>query len=51
MEEALDWQGETWQKMSEACQDKHRNLVEDPKLVADNRAFLRHPGKTCNLAT
>ena len=43
MEEALDWQGETWQKMSEACQDKHRSLVEDPKLVADNRALFEAP--------
>ena len=43
MEEALDWQGETWQKMSEACQDKHRSLVEDPKLVADNLALFEAP--------
>ena len=43
MEEALDWQGEAWQKMSQACQDKHRNLVEDPKLVADNRALFEAP--------
>ena len=26
--------------MSEATPDKHRSLVEDPKLVADNRALL-----------
>ena len=43
LEEALDWQGEAWQKMSEACQDKHRSLVEDPKLVADNRALFEAP--------
>ena len=43
LEEALDWQGETWQKMSEACQDKHRSLVEDPKLVADNIALFEAP--------
>ena len=43
MEEALDWQGETWKKMSEACQDKHRSLVEDPKLVADNLALFEAP--------
>ena len=43
LEEALDWQGETWQKMSEACQDKHRSLVEDPKLVADNLALFEAP--------
>jgi glycosyltransferase involved in cell wall biosynthesis len=43
MEEALDWQGETWQMMSQACQDKHRSLVEDPKLVADNLALFEAP--------
>jgi len=43
LEEALDWQGETWQKMSEACQDKHRSLIEDPKLVADNLALFEAP--------
>ncbi len=44
--EALNWTPEAWMRMSEACRAKHLALVEDPKLVADNRALFECPEPT-----
>ena len=43
LSEALNWSPDTWARMSEACRARHRVLVEDPKLVAANRAVFERP--------
>ena len=43
LSEALNWSPDTWARMSEACRARHRVLVEDPKLVAANRALFECP--------
>ncbi|MEY3009457.1 MAG: hypothetical protein RLZZ314_99, partial [Bacteroidota bacterium] len=42
LEEVFGWDAQTWMRMSEACVERHRHLVEDPELVASNRALFEH---------
>ncbi|MDA0729342.1 MAG: glycosyltransferase [Bacteroidetes bacterium] len=42
LEEVFGWDAATWRSMSEACVERHRQLVEDPGLVAANRALFEN---------
>lgn len=43
MSDALKWPDERWADLASACLAKHRELVEDPNLIGDNRALFERP--------
>ena len=43
LDKALSWEQGDWARMSDACQKKHESIVEDPRLVSDNRLVFEAP--------
>ena len=43
LHKALSWEQGDWARMSDACQKKHVSIVEDPRLVSDNRLVFEAP--------
>ena len=41
--QAMGWEHAQWERMASACVRRHREVVENPKLVSDNRLVFEAP--------